>query len=179
MEKNVRFPGIQDGETFTLAGFEFIKFPSVNGQTPVVMRDYAFTSRFGDNNDLRSSDVLKKMEEEILPKVVAEVGEKNLCTIKTDLTTLDGQRPYGVMESKISLPTIDFYRANGEIFNKYKPSRWCWLATPESAQPNDSPYWILCVSPSGCINYDCYYCDYFGVRPILIFQSSIFESSEI
>lgn len=179
MEKNVRFPGIQDAETFTLAGFEFIKFPSVNGQTPVVMRDYAFTSRFGDNNDLRSSDVLKKMEEEILPKVVAEVGEENLCTIKTDLTTLDGQRPYGVMESKISLPTIDFYRANGEIFNKYKPSRWCWLATPESAQPNDSPYWILCVSPSGYIsngNCDCFN---IGVRPILIFQSSIFESSEI
>lgn len=179
MEKNVRFPGIQDGETFTLAGFEFIKFPSVNSQTPVVMRDYAFTSRFGDNNDLRSSDVLKKMEEEILPKIVAEVGEENLCTIKTDLTTLDGQRPYGVMESKISLPTIDFYRANGEIFNKYKPSRWCWLATPESAQPNDSPYWILCVSPSGYIINGRYGIGDFGVRPILIFQSSIFESSEI
>ena len=179
MEKNVRFPGIQDGETFTLAGFEFIKFPSVNSQTPVVMRDYAFTSRFGDNNDLRSSDVLKKMEEEILPKIVAEVGEENLCTIKTDLTTLDGQRPYGVMESKISLPTIDFYRANGEIFNKYKPSRWCWLATPESAQPNDSPYWILCVSPSGYVYNDICSGGSSGVRPILIFQSSIFESSEI
>ena len=178
MEKNVRFPGVKDGETFKVAGFEFIKFPSVDGQTPVVMRDCAFTSRFGDNNDLRSSDVRKKMEEEILPKIVAEVGEENLCTIRTDLTTLDGQRPYGVMESKISLPTLDFYRANGEIFNKYKPSRWCWLATPESAQPNDGPHWILCVSPSGCIDLvNCYYDD-FGVRPILIFQSSIFESLE-
>ena len=178
MEKNVRFPGVKDGETFKVAGFEFIKFPSVDGQTPVVMRDYAFTSRFGDNNDLRSSDVLKKMEEEILPKIVAEVGEENLCTIRTDLTTLDGQRPYGVMESKISLPTLDFYRANGEIFNKYKPSRWCWLATPESAQPNDSPHWILCVSPSGYVYLDYYGIDYYGVRPILIFQSSIFESLE-
>ena len=178
MEKNVRFPGVKDGETFNVAGFEFIKFPSVDGQTPVVMRDYAFTSRFGDNNDLRSSDVLKKMEEEILPKIVAEVGEENLCTIKTNLTTLDGQRPYGVMESKISLPTIDFYRANGEIFNKYKPSRWCWLATPESAKPNDDPWWILCVSPSGYINGVNCNNDYCGVRPILIFQSSIFGSSE-
>ena len=178
MEKNVRFPGVKDGETFKVAGFAFIKFPSVDGQTPVVMRDYAFTSQFGDNNDLRSSDVLKKMEEEILPKIVAEVGEENLCTIRTDLTTLDGQRPYGVMESKISLPTLDFYRANGEIFNKYKPSRWCWLATPESAQPNDSPYWILCVSPSGFIYFGNYGYDFYGVRPILIFQSSIFGSSE-
>ena len=177
MEKNVCYPGIQDGETFEIAGFEFIKFPSVNGETPIVMRDYAFTSRFGDNNDLRSSDVLRRMQNEILLKIVAEVGEENLCTIKTDLTTLDGLRPYGVMESMISLPTIDFYRANGEIFNKYKPSGWCWMATPESARPNDNPYWILCVSPSGFI-----YCDYYdfglGVRPILILKSTIFESSE-
>lgn len=178
MEKQVRYPGIQDGETFKIAGFEFIKFPSVNGETPIVMRDYAFTSRFGDNNDLRSSDVLKKMEAEILPKIVAEVGAENLCTIKTDLTTLDGLRPYGVMESKISLPTLDFYRANGDIFNKYKPSRWCWLATPESASPNDSPYWILCVSPSGYVYYYGYIFGFSGVRPILILKSSIFESLE-
>ena len=178
MEKNVRFPGIQNGETFKLAGYEFIKFPSENGETPIVMRDHAFISRFGDNNDLRSSDVLKKMQAEILPKIIAEVGEESLCTIQTDLTTLDGLRPYGVMESKISLPTLDFYRTHGDIFNKYKPSRWCWLATPWSAQPNDSPYWVLCVSPSGVISSRNYSIVIIGVRPILILKSSIFESSE-
>ena len=177
MDKNVCFPGTKDGETFTLAGYEFIKFPSVNGETPIVMRDYAFTSRFGDNNDLRSSDVLRRMQDEILPQIAAVVGEENLCTIKTDLTTLDGLRPYGVMESLISLPTIDFYRANGEIFNKYKPSRWCWLATPESAKPNDDPWWILCVSPSGCV-YNGGYNGDDGVRPILVLKSTIFDSFE-
>lgn len=178
MEKNVRYPGIQDGETFHLAGYEFIKFPSANGETPIVMRDYAFLSRFGDNNDLRTSDVLKKMQAEILPKIIEEIGEENVCTIQTDLTTLDGLKPYGVMESKISLPTLDFYRAHGDIFNKYKPSRWCWLATPESAKPNSNPYWILCVSPSGCMYYGLYYDGYIGVRPVLILKSTIFESSE-
>ena len=178
MEKNICFPGVKDGETFNLAGYEFIKFPNMNGETPIVMRDYAFISRFGDNNDLRSSDVLWRLQEEILPKIVEAVGEENVCTFKTDLTTLDGLRPYGVMESKISLPTIDFYRANGEIFNKYKPSRWCWLATPESAQPNDIPYWILCVSPSGGIGSNRYYRGDGGVRPILFLKSTIFESLE-
>lgn len=177
MEKRVQPPEIKDGETFNLAGYEFIKFPSVNNETPIVMRDYAFISRFGDNNDLRSSDVLKKMQKEILPKIVEAVGEENVCTFKTNLTTLDGLRPYGVMESKISLPTIDFYRANGEIFNKYKPSRWCWLATPESAQPNDDPYGILGVSPSGYFYFN-YYDDFIGVRPILVLKSSIFDSFE-
>lgn len=171
------FPGVKDGETFTIAGMEFIKFPSVNGQTPVVMKNIAFHSRFGDNNDLRGSDVLRKMEAEILPKIIEAVGRENLCTIKTDLTTVDGLNPYGTMKSFISLPTLDFYRANVSIFDKHKPNNWWWLATPESAQPHDDPWYILCVAPSGFV-YG-HHCDRgVGVRPFCIFESSIFESSE-
>lgn len=171
------FSGVKDGETFTVAGIEFIKFPSVDGQTPVVAKDILFRSRFGNNNDLRQSNVMKKLEVECLPKIIEAIGEENLCTIHTDLTTLDGLRPYGTMESLVSLPTLDFYRANADIFGKYKPSAWWWLATPESAQPNDSPYWILCDSPSGGIGNDGYGDD-IGVRPFYIFKSSIFKSSE-
>ena len=177
MKKNVRFPGVKDGDTFTLAGYEFIKFPGVNGETPIVMRDYAFASKFGDNNDLRSSDVLRRMEKEILPKIIAAVGEENVCTFKTDLTTLDGLQPYGVMESKISLYTFDFYRANVNIFDRYKVDRSCFTATPESAQPHDSPYWVVCVLPSGCFNSVSYFIGY-GVRPILVLKSNIFDSFE-
>lgn len=171
------FPGVKDGELFRLAGMEFIKFPSVDGKTPVVMRDIAFSSRFGDNNDLRSSDVLKKLQQDILPEIVAAIGEENVLSFQTDLTTLDGLKPYGVMESKISLPTLDFYRQHVDIFDKYKVDEWWWLATPESAQPHELPKWILCVAPSGYI-YNRRYDSGGGVRPFLIFNSSIFESSE-
>ena len=171
-------PGVADGETFQLAGIEFIKFPEVDGMTPVITRGVQFFSRFGDNNDLRASTVLKRMQEEFLPKIVAAIGEENVCTFRTDLTTQDGLKPYGVMESKISLPTMDFYRANVDIFDKYPVDAWWWLATPESAKPHDDPWWILCVSPSGFINYyDFNDCDR-GVRPFLFLNSSIFESSE-
>jgi len=64
-----------------------------------------------------------------------------------------------------------------EIFDQHKVEKWWWLATPESAKPHDSPWWTLCVSPSGRI-YGDYYCSVNGVRPFLIFKSSIFESSE-
>ena len=175
--KKAIFPAVKDGETFTIAGMEFIKFSSVDGKTPVVMKNIAFNSRFGNNNDLRSSDVLQKMEAEILPKIIEAVGEENLCTVKTDLTTLDGLTPYGTMESLISLPTLDFYRANVSIFDKYNPKRWWWLATPESAQSHEDPYWILCVAPSGLI-YGNRFSNFRGVRPFCIFKSSIFESSE-
>ena len=175
--KQPLFPGVKDGETFKIGDMEFIKFPSVGGQTPVVMKDIAFRSSFGNNNDLRSSDVLRKMEAEILPKIIEAVGKENLCAIKTDLTTLDGLKPYGTMESLISLPTLDFYRANVEIFDQHNPGCWWWLATPESAQPHYSPSWILCVSPSGYIHFvNCSRGN--GVRPFLIFESSIFGSSE-
>lgn len=176
--KKPLFPGDKDGETFTVAGIEFIKFPSVNGQTPVVAKDILFRSRFGDNNDFRQSIVLKKLEAEYLPKIIEAIGEENLCTIKTDLTTLDGMDPYGTMESLISLPTLDFYRANVRIFDKYKPGYWWWLATPESTKPHDDPAWVLCVSPSGCISDFSHCGNGLGVRPFCIFKSSIFESLE-
>ena len=169
---------VKDGDTFKVAGIEFIKFPDVDGMTPVVARNILFNSRFGDNNDLRSSNPMKRLKEEILPKICTAIGEENVCTFPTDLTAWDGLKPYGVMEEKISLPTMDFYRANVEIFDKHPVSGWWWLATPETAPPHGSSNWILCVSPSGCIYYDFFTYDGFGVRPVLYFKSSIFGSSE-
>ena len=172
-----KIPYVKDGETFSIGGVEFIKFPEENGAVPAVAKDIVFFSRFGDNNDLRISDVLQKLESEFLPKIIDAVGTDNLCTVKTDLTCLDGLKPYGEMESLVSLPTLDFYRANVEVFDRYPVERWWWLATPESAMPHDAPNWVTCVAPSGYINYDYYNNDNGGVRPFLSFNSSIFESS--
>lgn len=169
--------GVKDGEIFTLAGFEFIKFPSVDGKTPVVMKDIAFRSAFGNSNDFKESYVLKRLESEVLPKIAAAIGEDNLCTIKTDLTTWDGLKVYGELESLISIPTMDFYRENVEIFDKFNPSAWWWLATADSAKPHYDPTWVLCVAAAGYVYCDCYGGDY-GVRPFFLFKSSIFESSE-
>ena len=176
-EKKISLRGVKNGETFTVGGIEFIKFPDVNGVTPVVAKNIVFESCFGNNNDLRKSDVLNKLQEEILPKILSDIGAENVCTFKTDLTTLDGLKPYGEMESMISLPTFDFYRANVEIFDKYKVDGWWWLATPESANPHDDPYWIVCVAPSGVVYRNSYRRDC-GVRPILFFVSSIFDACE-
>lgn len=176
--KTAIFFNVKDGDTFKVAGIEFIKFPDKDGMTPVVAKDILFNSAFGDNNDLRSSKVLKRLKEEVLPKICMVVGEENVCTFPTDLTAWDGLKPYGVMEDKISLPTMDFYRENVEIFDKYPVNNWWWLATPDTAQPHGAPTWILCVSPSGDIGGDDYGYSDSGVRPVLYFKSSIFGSSE-
>lgn len=172
--KKAHFP--KAGETFRIAGMEFIKFPSVNGKTPVVMRDVAFSSRFGPNNDFRCSDVLKRMQEDILPKIIAAVGEENVLTFQTDLTTLDGLKPYGKMESKISLPTLEFYRKNVKIFDKYQVDEWWWLATPESAEPHSVPCGIVCVTPLGYISTNVRGQDRLCVRPFLVLKSDVFVS---
>lgn len=176
--KTVMFPGVKDGDIFEVAGIEFIKFPSKDGMTPVVSKDILFRSSFGEDNNFRKSKILKTLEADYLPKIVEAIGAENLCTIKTDLTTLDGLKKYGAMESLVSLPTLDFYRANAEIFDKYNPGDWWWLATADSTSPRYNPYWVLCVSPSGIICFGYYYIGGGGVRPFYIFKSSIFGSFE-
>ena len=178
MSKTVILSEIKEGKTFKIGDMEFIKFFDENGETVAVLKDLLFFSRFGNNNDLRNSDILKRLNEEFLPKLSEEIGEENICTIKTDLTTLDGLKPYANMESKVSLPTLDFYRSNVEIFDKYKVNDWWWLATPESSQPHSEPNWILCVAPSGYVSGSSNCNNNYGVRPFLRFVSSISVSCE-
>lgn len=176
--QRMNLAGVKDGETFKIGDFELIKFPDMDGATPVVSKDIVFISCFGDsNNNLRESIVLKRLEVEVLPKIIAAIGVENLCTIKTDLTTLDGLTPHGEMESLISIPTFDFYRANAKVFDKYKVKKWWWLATPLSVMPHYDPCLVECVAPSGFVGHFRYSIE-LGVRPFLLFKSSIFESSE-
>ena len=175
-ENKPLFPGVKPGETFKIGGMEFIRFADTSAGTPVVLKNIAFRSRFGDNNDFRSSDILKKLQEEFLPKIIEAVGDENVCEFETDLTTLDGLKFYGTMKSRISIPTFDFYRANVAVFDQYNPSVWWWLATADSANPHYTPDWAVCVSPSGDIFNDCYGSGNCGVRPFCILKSSIFGS---
>lgn len=168
---------IENGKIFKVGEIEFIKFADKDGVTVAVTKDTLFRSKFGKDNNLHTSEVLEKLNAEVLPKIIDAVGEENVCEIETDLTTLDGLKPYEPLKSKISLPTLDFYRSNVEIFDKYKINDWWWLATPESARPHDAPNWIVCVPPSGNI-YGDIYCGSNGVRPFLCFVSSISVSCE-
>lgn len=174
--KGVRLSEIENGETFKIGDTEFIKFYEVwGGGTVAVTKDAVFNSEFGENNNFAESKVLKRLNDEFLPKIEKEIGAENIIETTTDLTTLDGLKPYPDLKSKVTLPTFDFYRKNVEIFDKYKLDCWWWTATPESANPHDDPKWITCVAPSGSIVNIIYYGN-FGVRPFLHFVSSIFVS---
>lgn len=174
-ENKALFPAVKDGDVLQIGGREYIKFQEKDGMVPVVAKQILCNSVFGDNNDFRKSRVRTVLEEKCLPEMIEAVGAENICTIRTDLMALSGQKDYGVVESLVSLPTLEFYREHAEIFLQHPVEDWWWLATPESMQPVDKPYWALCVAPSGYIcNYSFYGSG--GVRPFFILKSSIFGS---
>lgn len=168
---------IETGKTFKVADIEFVKAKETDKGTIVVTKDCLFDSTFGTDNNLHKSKILKRLQEEILPKIEEAVGAENVLEFETDLTTLDGLKPYEPLKSKISLPTLDFYRENVAVFDEHKIDGWWWLATPESAKPHSDPWWTVCVAPSGDIgSISCYV--NIGVRPILFFVSDISVSEE-
>ncbi len=168
---------IKIGETFTLAGIEFIKFTDKDGICAVVSKGILFNSEFGENNNLSESSILEKMQKEILPKLEPEIGAENIKEFELDLISLDGLDTYGKLKTKIGLATYDFYRNNVRIFDKYPQKDWWWTATPDTTKEHSNDNWIVSVSPRGDIYYD-YYGGNFGVRPFLYFVSSISVSCE-
>lgn len=169
---------IRNENTFEIAGIEFIKFFDKDGLTYAVSRDILFNSRFGENNNLAESKILKRLKTEVLPKIEKEVGAENVVEFETDLLSLDGSTKHGKLKSKISLPTFDFYRANVKTFDKYKVNNWWWLATPDSTTDHLNDCWNTCVSPSGRVYDDGCDGSGIGVRPFCVFVSSISVSCE-
>lgn len=163
---------IKIGETFKVAEIEFIKFADENGKTIAVAKDILFKSSFGENNNFSESRVKIRLEREILQNIEKAIGAENIVEHEVDLLSLDGDDKWGKEKCKISIPTFDFYRNNVKIFDKYKIGDWWWLATPDTTSTHYGDDWTVCVSPRG----DFFNCAYFGnngVRPFIIFVSSI------
>ena len=168
---------IESGKLFEVAGIEFIKFADQNGQTVAVAKDVLFSSEFGKNNNFATSEVKHALEKKILSKLEKAIGSENIIEHEVDLLSLDGDDKWGKIKCKISIPTFDFYRANVKIFDKHKPDKWWWLATPDTTSAHYNDNWIRGVAPAGGVdNGDCNRGG--GVRPFLIFNSSISVSCE-
>lgn len=164
---------ISIGKTFTVAGIEFIKFDQNGENVIVVAKDALFRANFGADNNFAHSELLQRLQTEVLTKIEAEVGAENVVEFETDLTSLDGLKTHGKMVSKISLPTFDFYRENVELFDECRLNDWWWLATPDTTEEHLNNDWVVCVSPRGNVSRDCSFNGNFGVRPVLIFKSII------
>ena len=175
--KTVLLGELPKGAIFKIGTREFISFGDENGSVFAVLKESTYDSKFGKNNNFSESEIFKKLQEEFLPEIENIVGAENVLEFETDLLSLDGSAQYGVITSRISLPTFDFYRKNRATFEQHKLDEWWWLSTPDSTPEWNTNYYVKVVSPSGDIINRIYGIN-FGVRPFLSFKSSIFVSCD-
>ena len=163
------------GNTFELAGVNW-KIIDITSDGYVCLADSIGDMKFcSENNDWRTSNLRKYLNEEFLKKIESEIGAGNLIEFERNLLSLDGQTEYGTCDDKVSLLTVDEYRE----YRKLIPNTgdWFWLISPWSTPCNDFKNSVAVVAPSGYVDYvSCYSSS--GVRPFCIFSSEIFESED-
>lgn len=163
------------GKTIEIAGMEWMILKKTEKGYFAVLNGFDGKERTfdSDSNNWIESDLRKELNDSFLKKITEELGEDAVVEFDRDLLSLDGQTEYGHCEDKISLLTVDEYRK----YRKLLPNTndWWWLITPWSTPANGYISTLTVVSPSGRICPNIYGLSY-GVRPVCIFSSSIFES---
>lgn len=174
--KRVMLSNLRPGETFKIGEWDFLVLNQEDNSTKVISKnllieDVEFDS---DSRDYNKSDLKEKIEEEILPVIVREIGEDNIIENTASLVSIDNQKEFDDVVCKVRPLTFDEARKyNDLLVNKDLPD-WWWTITPWSTEERDCKYSISVVSPRGRIGGS--YCNYYGVRPFCILKSNIFVS---
>lgn len=168
--------GLGIGDTFEIAGINW-KILDITENGYMCLADKLEDSMEFDerSSDWAGSQLREYLNTEFFEKISDEIGEENIITFNRDLTSLDGQTEYGECEDMVSLLTIDEYRK----YRKLIPNTnyYWWLISPWSTPCNDWNRSVAVVAPAGDFNRNgCF--NYYGVRPVCIFSSLIFESEE-
>ena len=166
---------IKIGGTKTIAGEKFIILDITEKGVICLSKNFAYEETIFDNNsnNYANSSIRKTLNTEYLKKIADVIGEENIIECEIDLTSDDGLDDYGKVIDKVGLLTADMYRKYSRIIEKYPVNDWWWLSTPWSTPHRGYKYAVRCVYYDGtlCSNF-CYDSD--GVRPFLIFSTSIF-----
>ena len=172
-KKHIGTPQI--GKAIELAGMKWLILDKIEKGYFAILNGFDGKEKTfdSDSNNWVSSKLRNELNTRFLKKITDEFGEDAVIEFDRDLLSLDGQTEYGHCKDKISILTVDEYRK----YRKFFPNmdKWWWLLTPWSTPANGYSTTNTVVSPSGLIvSCSCYYV--FGVRPVCIFSSSIFES---
>ena len=168
--------GLGIGDTFELVDTTW-KILDITSAGYICLADSIEDMKFdSDSNNWENSDLRDYLNEGFLEKIAAEIGLENIVPFERDLLSLDGQTEYGKCEDKVSLLTVDEYRKYRNLIPNTK-DYWWWTCTPWSTAERGCKYSITVVSSAGNFyRNNCY--SYYGVRPVCIFSSSIFESGD-
>lgn len=171
-----KYTGLKVGDTFELIEKKWkILGSNGNGVFCLCMESLGDKTLDSECNEWTSSNLRDYLSTEIYKKICEEIGTENVIGFERDLLSLDGQSEYGTCKDFVSLISIDEYRKYRSMIPNFK--EWWWTLTPYSTKCNDDAIWCTVVSPSGRFsNWSCN--DQFGVRPVCIFSSTLFESED-
>ena len=167
------------GET----GREYIVFRhEETGATQILRKDLLDGDMVfdDDNNNFGTSSLLAYLNTTYIKEVEEDFGAENIMNHETDLLSLDGLDDYGIINTKISLRTLDDYRygrKNKIVTDDADFECAQWLATPDSTPSGYSTRGVRYVRSFGYV--DCGGCDWVcGMRPFFSLKSSMFVSCQ-
>ena len=172
---NVELSTLKRGEVFQITGKRKYKVLEQYGDTTkIISLDLVKENvKFGDTSDYKTSKVKKLCDTKILKDFEEEFGAENIETHTADIITADGQK-LGTVDCKIRPITFDEARGYTDITPNPCLNDWYWTLSPWSTKERGWEKALSVVSPTGSIRNFSYYSEY-GVRPVCIFSSSIFE----
>ena len=177
-EKNlVMLADLKPGNKFSTGIGNFIVLEQKEDCAVIITEKlYMEDEIFDDScNDYKKSSLREKFDGEILDEFISEFGEKNICENEAGLVTVDGQKDFEKLLTKVRPLTFDEAREYNDLLVNEKLTDWYWTCTPWSTKERGYGYVAAIVSPRGDIRYgNCR--DYNGVRPVCILKSNLFVS---
>ena len=175
--KSIELRKVPCGETFTVFGEEYVVLDHVDGGVLSLRKGIwknAVFDRMG-NSRLSEANILEDLDDYL--DLLKSNGMKDGDTLPqmVDLKATDNTRVYGYHECTVALLTLEQYGKYKEIIPKV--DGWWWLATPVWTRWLRSPYtsstdYVWLVVSDGY--YDDWHAnDSYGVRPALLFDSSL------
>lgn len=177
-DEKVELSTLVPGDEFKTDIGDFIVLEQEEGTTKVITKKlYKEDVVFGDCNDYRKSKVRNLCDNEILKDFESVFCADNIVEHDVDLITLDGQKMFGEIKTKVRPLTFDETRRYNELLIDKDLPDWYWTATAWSSEERGYKYSVAVVAPSGYLNGNRYV-NNSGVRPACILKSNIFVSKE-
>ena len=166
------------GDEFLIGEDRFIVLDREDGKTFAVSKGFMLKDQvFGDTPDYKESELRKKIEAEIQPKIEAKVGAENILEHVVDLVTVDMQRDFGTLICKVRPFTFDEARKYNDLLVNKELNDWTWTCTPWSVKKRGWSSSVACVGRDGNLGSDSCGCD-IGVRPVMWLKNGILVGKE-
>lgn len=177
--KKMELRRVPYGMEFRVFGDEFVALDFIDGGVLAIRRDVWKCAAFDENgvNDLRGASITDGLAEYMHELLAGGADAGGILEMSIDLKAVDGTREYGRYDTCAGLLTLEQYGKYQHIIPDTNEA-W-WLATPwrtPREKFGGATYAQNVDSNGRWGNYGC--SNTCGIRPVLLFSSSLLVSIE-